>query len=126
MNERDVARGTATIRAFVARETERAASATAARVASRRALLPAMVERLRALGAERIWLFGSLAQHAGWGAPSCDSDIDLAVEGLPADRFFAAYGILWDLAGEPVDLVALEDAAPELRQRILSDGEVLR
>ena len=73
----------------------------------------------------RVWLFGSLADRAGWAAPTPTSGLDLAVEGLPSTRFFEAYAALWDLVGEAVDLVDLHDAPESLRERILADGEPL-
>lgn len=70
--------------------------------------------------AKRVILFGSLAQ-AEWFRP--DSDVDLAVEGLTAAHFWAA----WRLAEEivktrPVDLVEIETAKESLRQAILRYG----
>lgn len=53
-------------------------------------------------GAARVFLFGSStdARHQG-------RDLDLAVEGLPAGRFFAFLGDLMLGLSRPVDLVAL-------------------
>jgi len=87
-----------------------------------RARLPAVVASLAAQGAARIILFGSIAR----GEADDDSDLDIAVVGLPAARFFETMAQAWAAAGRPVDLVRLEDAPPTLRDRILADGEVLR
>lgn len=81
--------------------------------------MPALAAELRALGATHVWVFGSLV----WGGLHPDSDLDLAVLGLPPGRLIEAYDRLWQRAGTPVDLVALETCAPELRARILADGE---
>lgn len=74
-------------------------------------------------GARRVILFGSLAGQGTWHR---GSDIDLAVEGMPAEEFFLAYTACHDLIpsglGLELDLVPLEDAYPEMRARIL--GEV--
>jgi predicted nucleotidyltransferase len=70
---------------------------------------------LYAQGAARVWLFGSLAA----GAPQDDrSDIDLAVEGLPPDRYYRMVSELDRVARCPVDLVEMERARPALRRRI--------
>ena len=76
---------------------------------------------LRAAGATRVVLFGSLAA----GTPRDDSDVDLAAEGIPRLRFFELLGELMDLFGCSVDLVRLEDAPPSLRARIEAEGEPL-
>lgn len=77
-------------------------------------------------GVDRVYLFGSLAGHAS--APfGPHSDVDLAVEGLAAERYWAALAavekeIPVDVA---IDLVRLEDAVPSLVERVRSTGVVL-
>jgi predicted nucleotidyltransferase len=83
--------------------------------------LPRVVRSLRDAGATRIVLFGSLATDA----PRSSSDLDLAVTGLPLERYFSALAEAMRLAGCPVDLVRLEDAADSLRARISSEGREL-
>ena len=70
---------------------------------------------------ERIVLFGSLAQ----GELFPDSDVDLAVEGLAAEQYFAAIDAAATLLALPVDLVRLEEAPPSLIRRIEREGESL-
>lgn len=76
-------------------------------------------------GAKRVILFGSLAGQGVWHE---QSDIDLAVEGLPSSEFFKAYSACLDLMppelGWDLDLVPLEDAYPEMRARILGEVEM--
>jgi predicted nucleotidyltransferase len=72
-------------------------------------------------GARRVWLFGSLVA----GLPSAESDVDLAVEGLDASRYFAALADLMEVFHGSVDLVRLEDAPESLRTRVLSEGREL-
>jgi predicted nucleotidyltransferase len=72
-------------------------------------------------GVRRVILFGSLA----WGGVDEQSDIDLAVEGLPADRLAEAHGALMLQASGPVDLVRLETLPATFRQRLEAEGEVL-
>ncbi len=103
----------------VARASQDHRRATALAVRSR---LPAIVDELARLGAGRVVLFGSVAR----GEADDDSDLDLAVLGLPGSKFFEAMSKAWTAAGRPVDLVRLEDAPPTLRDRILAEGEVLR
>jgi predicted nucleotidyltransferase len=100
-------------RALALERTERAARL--------QARLPELARLLAGLGARRVLVFGSLLHgevHAG-------SDIDLAVEGLAAERYWAALDAVTRAAGVPVDLVPLEDAAPSLRERVLAEGQVL-
>ena len=60
-------------------------------------------------GVKRVYLFGSFA----WGFETQpDSDIDLAVEGLPPRHFFKAYGRLERASRYAFDLVPLEQARP--------------
>jgi predicted nucleotidyltransferase len=70
-------------------------------------------------GVERVYLFGSFA----WGKEvRPDSDIDLAVEGLPPRQFFKAYGRLEKATRYAFDIVPLEKATARLRKQILEMG----
>ena len=89
------------------------------RAARLRAALPAALAMLRSKhGVGRAWLFGSLA----WGRARPDSDVDLAVEGLPTESYFEALAELGGMLPGPVDLVRIEEAGESLRARILADG----
>jgi predicted nucleotidyltransferase len=73
-------------------------------------------------GASKVYLFGSLTrdnlrfhQH---------SDIDLAVTGIPDDRFYEAQGRCLELAENiSVDLVDLDSAGKSLSDEITKRGE---
>lgn len=69
-------------------------------------------------GVRRVVAFGSLV----WGRFRRDSDVDLAVEGLPPDRFFRADFRLASELPVPIDLKPFEDCLPHLRQRIDEEG----
>ncbi len=73
---------------------------------------------------EAVYLFGSLA---GGRTVHERSDIDLAVAGLPAKRYFSALKELWSFLPPDVelDLVPLEEARPPLREIILREGNLL-
>lgn len=75
-------------------------------------------------GVRRVYLFGSML---GSTIVHHRSDIDLAVEGLPPEKYIRALTEVWDLLppGFELDLVPLEDAFPEMIERIRSQGEVL-
>jgi predicted nucleotidyltransferase len=60
-------------------------------------------------------VFGSLATASA----TEESDVDLAVEGLPGSAYFAALAALMEVFGGPVDLVRMEEAVESLRQRVL-------
>jgi predicted nucleotidyltransferase len=83
--------------------------------------LPEARDVITKLGAQRAWLFGSLAT----GRVTETSDVDLAVEGLPSEVYFTAVAELMAVFRGPVDLVRLEEAAPSLRDRILVEGRAL-
>lgn len=122
------ATGPGAILSFV--DVEALAAAWRRRRASREARLEERVSRAHAtarhaarilkdeFGVHRVFLFGSLA----WGRPHEWSDLDLAVEGLPPERTFAALSRVSGVAGEQVDLVPLESCAESLRRRVLEQG----
>jgi predicted nucleotidyltransferase len=72
------------------------------------------------LGVRKVILFGSLA-HGAWFTH--DSDIDLAVNGLPKDSYWEAWRIIeLFIPDRLIDLVELDTASPSLIQTIESDG----
>jgi predicted nucleotidyltransferase len=83
--------------------------------------VPAAKELLGRFGARRAWVFGSLLT----GSATEESDVDLAVEGLPESAYFPALGALMQLFTGPVDLVRMEEAGESLRQRVLAEGREL-
>lgn len=86
---------------------------------ARLAKLPRAVALLRGLGAERVWLFGSLST----GATHEDSDVDLMVRGLPPGERTNAWLKLEELFEAPVDLVPEEAASSPFRQAVHSRGQ---
>jgi predicted nucleotidyltransferase len=77
---------------------------------------------LKNYGVSKVYLFGSLAR----GDFTRDSDIDLAVVGLPEELFLEVYGVAEDMAMPlKVDLVLLETAEPSLKERALREGKRL-
>jgi predicted nucleotidyltransferase len=101
-------------------EQERAARGRQ-RLAAIERLLPVAAGILRERGAARVYAFGSVA--SGLTGPT--SDLDLAVEGLPAERYFDALGALMRALPCDVDLVRLEEAPESLGERILAEGRAL-
>ena len=77
-----------------------------------------LVERY---GAGRVWVFGSLVREDA----TPNSDVDLAVVGLPAATYFDALADLMALFGARVDLVCLEQASTSLRERVQAEGHEL-
>jgi predicted nucleotidyltransferase len=110
------------MRAALVVRQEAAARAAVERARQARALLPVIVARLRdTFGARRIVLFGSLAR----GDFGLESDIDLLVTGIAAERFFHACAAI-DRLADPfeVDLVP-EESAPASTRDAAGAGEVL-
>ena len=71
-------------------------------------------------GCREVYVFGSLAK----GTFSADSDIDLAIVGLPKERFFSAYGRILEVHRR-VDLVGL-DYDSDFGNRLRSVGTLSR
>jgi predicted nucleotidyltransferase len=76
---------------------------------------------LRSMGASRVFVFGSFVK----GELRPDSDIDIAVSGLPSKVYFSAASKASDILGRPVDLLDLDDDTPLVRH-LLSSGELVR
>lgn len=113
----DLSRYLATARA---REAERQSALEAHRARALDVAHRAAHVLRASFGARRVVLFGSIARG---GNVSWRSDVDLAVWGVPADRYFVAVGRLQaiDPAVE-VDVVRVEDAPPALRSVIEAEG----
>ncbi|HUA85247.1 MAG TPA: nucleotidyltransferase domain-containing protein [Bryobacteraceae bacterium] len=79
----------------------------------------AAAKLLRSMGASQVFVFGSFAR----GELRSDSDIDIAVSGLPARVYFSAASRASDIVGRPVDLLDLDDETPLVRHLIRS-GEL--
>jgi predicted nucleotidyltransferase len=75
-------------------------------------------------GARKVYLFGSLNEPERFHDKS---DIDLVVDGLPPRLYFKALAELWRLLppGMQLDLIPFEDAASELRERVVKEGVTL-
>ena len=72
-------------------------------------------------GAREVYLFGSSAR----AAESPESDIDLAVVGLPPESFFRAVGLARRVLKRPVDLVDLDEHSP-FTDYLKESGELRR
>jgi predicted nucleotidyltransferase len=83
--------------------------------------LRAAATLLLGMGASEVFIFGSAARNE----LRPDSDIDIAVRGLPPARFFAAVSGATDLLGRPADLIDLDDRSHAVRY-ILGSGELIR
>jgi uncharacterized protein len=89
--------------------------------------LSACEPELRALGVDRLALFGSLLR----GDARADSDVDLLVQfkqgSKTYSRFLAVSDLLEDRLGRRVELVTTEALSPFLGPRILAEAQdVLR
>ncbi len=73
------------------------------------------------MGASEVFVFGSAARDE----LRPQSDVDIAVRGLPPARFFAAASKAADALGRPVDLMDLDDPTPTVRY-VLGSGELVR
>ena len=87
------------------------------------ARLASQSQMLRALGVQRLGIFGSfLSDH-----PRSDSDVDLLVEFDPErksfDNFWQLSEMLEETLQRPVDLVTRESLSPHFGPRILTQVE---
>ncbi len=80
-------------------------------------LIKELAEILRAHGARDVYVFGSVATEGVGKA----TDIDLAVSGLPPERYFPALAKLTFVSDKPVDLVDLDEDTPFVRH-LLAGG----
>jgi predicted nucleotidyltransferase len=78
-------------------------------------------QALRAVGAAEVYLFGSAAR----GPLRDESDVDLAVAGLPPARFLEAMAQATEILCRPVDLVDLDEDTPFTRY-LREEGELRR
>ncbi len=74
---------------------------------------------LKAAGAREVYVFGSAAKGKR------NSDVDLAVCGLPAEVFFQTMAAAHDALGRPLDLVELDEDNPFTRY-LKEEGELRR
>lgn len=79
------------------------------------------IQFLQTVGCYEIYLFGSLAR----GTAEDNSDIDIAVRGIPADKFFNVYGQLLMILSHDIDLVDL-DLQEEFGRELLASAELVR
>jgi predicted nucleotidyltransferase len=84
-------------------------------------LIERAVLALKAAGAREVYLFGSAAR----GQMREDSDVDLAVSGLPPELFYRAGGQAEDMLGRPLDLVDLDEITP-FTQYLKEESELQR
>jgi predicted nucleotidyltransferase len=68
-------------------------------------LIKRAAEVLREAGAREVYLFGSAAA----GTMREESDIDMAVSGLPPEGFFKAMGEAHSILGRQLDLIDLDE-----------------
>lgn len=78
---------------------------------------------LRAEGAQRVIGFGSAFAPDRRFTPR--SDLDVAVEGLPPERYFSALAQAQEMTRFPLDLRPLESALDYLRESVRKEGVLL-
>jgi uncharacterized protein len=76
--------------------------------------------QLKQWGATKVVLFGSLLDESFYE----QSDMDLAVWGLPENLYFKAVAQLQGIAGFEVDLVEAQDAMPYVAEAIAQGIEL--
>ena len=80
-----------------------------------------LVAVLKSSGAKNVYVFGSAAK----GTMRSDSDLDLAVSGLPPENFFKAFSAASNLLDRPIHLIDLDEVTP-FTQYLIKEGELQR
>jgi len=83
--------------------------------------IKAAAAALKEFGAQEVYVFGSTAR----GTMREDSDIDLAVSGLPPEVFFRAMARASGALGREFDLIDLDEDTPFTRY-LKEEGELER
>ena len=78
-------------------------------------------EVLKSFGATEVYVFGSVATDTY----NEDSDIDLAVSGIPPKKFFAAMGSVFSALQSEVDLIDLDEKSL-FSEHLKNHGELKR
>lgn len=78
-----------------------------------------IIEIAKGYGAKKIWLFGSALESS----PE-PNDIDIAVEGIPPEKFFDLYAALDMQITSDIDLVDM-DSNPPISVIIRKKGSVI-
>lgn len=77
-------------------------------------------------GAKKVYLFGSLALYLkGLKSFKISSDIDLAVQPIPKEKYFYILAEMNRMSDFEVDIIDLEDCPKILRDSILKNGILL-
>lgn len=76
---------------------------------------------LKSMGSSEVFVFGSATRNG----LRVDSDVDIAVKGLPPEQYFAAVSKTTDILGRPADIVDLDDPTPIVRY-LLGSRELIR
>lgn len=80
------------------------------------------IEILKANGAKDIYIFGSIVNSKF----NENSDIDIAVKGLEANKFYKVASILMFELENDIDLIDLDDNENRFSQMILETGGLLK
>ena len=80
------------------------------------------IEILKKNGAKEVFIFGSIAN----GKFNINSDIDIAVRGLEAEKFYKVASILMFELENEFDLIDLDDKKNRFSQMLLKVGGLLK
>lgn len=80
------------------------------------------IDILKNSGAKEVFIFGSLAN----GKFNENSDIDIAVKGLPMKDFYKIASVLMFELENEIDLIDLDDKENRFTQMLLKSGGLLK
>ena len=84
-------------------------------------LIDQLVAILKNSGAQNVYLFGSAAK----GTMRRDSDVDVAVSGLPPENFFKALSAASSALDRSIHLIDLDEVTP-FTQYLMHEDELQR
>lgn len=79
------------------------------------------IDILKNEGCSEVYLFGSITN----GSSKDESDIDIAIKGLPKARYFSVYGKLMSTLDHNIDLVML-DIESHFTKHLIEKGNLQR
>lgn len=83
--------------------------------------LTLIIDYFKNIGCSKVWLFGSYAENNA----RFDSDIDIAISGIPTYFIYKAVAQLPLIVNHPLDIVNFDNLPENFKNNIVSNGRIL-
>jgi len=80
-----------------------------------------IIDYCKNIGCSKVWLFGSYAENTA----RLDSDIDIAISGIPTYYIFKAVAQLPLIIHHSLDIVNFDDLPENFKNNIATNGRLL-